>query len=190
MHGQAALEFALVSLLLMTLFFGVLDLGRGVFQRQDLANAAREGARFASLTPASRAKTITAFATDVAAAANRHSASLGLTATNFTANGGSITCETWTVAAAPPGPAALVAALRLLPTGGALGFGGALVAKKPPSGGGGGGGGGGWATLACGSAQPGDRLTVCASYTFRPIATRLLRLGALPMADCASVTVQ
>jgi hypothetical protein len=183
------LEFALVSLLLMTLFFGVLDLGRGVFQRQDLANAAREGARFASLTPAARAKTTSAFAADVAAAANRHSASLGLTATNFTANGGSITCETWTIAAAPRQPSAVVAALRLLPPGSALGFGSAIVAKKPPSGGGG-SGGGGWTTLACGSAQPGDRLTVCASYTFRPIATRLLRLGALPMSDCASVTVQ
>lgn len=173
----------------MTIFLGVLDLGRGVFQRQDLANAAREGARFAMISQISRAKTTQALATDVAAAAARRSPSLGLTADNFGATGGGeITCEAWTTSAAP---APWSPRLALPPGGGFLGFGGLIVAKKPPTGGGSGSGSGaGWTTVACSAAQPGDRLTVCAGYTFRPVATRILRLGALAMSDCAAVTIQ
>jgi hypothetical protein len=193
-QGQGTLEFALVSLMLMTLFMGVLDLGRGVFQRQDLANAAREGARFAMIAATSRAKTVDNFAADVAAVANQRSASLGLTAANFGASGGgSLTCETWASAAAPRQLPAWASALGLLPRGGLLGFGAGLIAKQPtptPVPGGGGSGGGSWTTLACASAQPGDRLTVCVGYTFRPVASLLLKLGALAMSDCAAVTIQ
>ena len=69
-QGQGALEFALVSLMLMTLFMGVLDLGRGVYQRQDLSNAAREGARFAMISrDLTRQDHPDTFAADVAAVA-------------------------------------------------------------------------------------------------------------------------
>ena len=39
--GQAAVEFALTSLLLLTLVFGTIDLGRAVFTRTMLTNAPR-----------------------------------------------------------------------------------------------------------------------------------------------------
>ncbi len=152
--GQAALEFALVSLFLMTIFFGLLDLGRGVFQRQDLANAAREAARFAMVSSDAHAKSATGLAADVATAASRRSPSLNLTASNFSAvGGGRIICDTW-------GSARTTA-----PTGG-------------------------WTTIACAQATPGDHLTTCVGYSFRPATTLLLGIGAIPMTDCASVTVQ
>src|SRR5687768_16207985 len=44
-RGQSVVEFALVSLTLLMLMFGIIDLGRGVYSRAMLANAAREGAR-------------------------------------------------------------------------------------------------------------------------------------------------
>ena len=43
--GAAAVEFALVSLLLFTLLFGVIDFGFGFYTWGSLGNAAREGAR-------------------------------------------------------------------------------------------------------------------------------------------------
>lgn len=189
--GQAALEFALVSLFLMTIFFGILDLGRGVFQRQDLANAAREGARFAMVSGDSRAKSTTGLATDVVAAVSRRSPSLSLTTTNFsTAGGGGITCETWG-SAQTTAPTAQVRGLVPLFSTGLLALGGGMIlAQKPPASGGGTTPTGGWTTIACAQTTPGDRLTICVGYSFRPATTRLLGLGAIPMKDCASVTVQ
>ncbi len=187
--GQGTLEFALVSVVLMLTFLGVLDLGRAVLQRQDLANAAREGARFAALSTASRAKAEPLLAADIATAAAQRSPSLALAATNFGAvGGGEITCEVWSTSA---GPAPWYARLLPPPGGGLLAFGGGIVAKKPPGGGGGGGGGGGhWNTVACSAAQSGDRLTVCAAYSFRPVASRLISVGTIAMSDCASVTIR
>ncbi len=46
-RGQALVEFALVIPLFLTLFMGVVDVGRVVWANDSLANAAREGARFA-----------------------------------------------------------------------------------------------------------------------------------------------
>src|SRR3954447_26895299 len=50
-RGQSAVEFALVSLVFLALTFGALDLGRGVFVRAMLSNAARESSRYASINP-------------------------------------------------------------------------------------------------------------------------------------------
>ncbi len=47
--GQAVVEFALISLLLMMLTVGLVDLGRGFFQYQAVASAARFGARWGSV---------------------------------------------------------------------------------------------------------------------------------------------
>lgn len=47
LHGQALVEFALVLPLLVLMFMSVFDFGRYVFAANDVANAAREGARTA-----------------------------------------------------------------------------------------------------------------------------------------------
>ena len=70
--GQAAVEFALVSLLLLALCFGTLDLGRAVFARSLLTNAVREAARTGSVAPGDLAA--------MRAAAAQRSPGLGLTA--------------------------------------------------------------------------------------------------------------
>jgi Flp pilus assembly protein TadG len=54
-EGQALVEFALVIPMFLALLFGVIDLGRVIWANDSLANAAREGARYASVhagTPA------------------------------------------------------------------------------------------------------------------------------------------
>ena len=78
------MEFALASLLVLTMFFGILDLGRAVFARALLTNAVREAARTGSIAPAD----LTGLRT---AAANR-SPGLGL-APNSTAI--ATTCFRW-----------------------------------------------------------------------------------------------
>jgi Flp pilus assembly protein TadG len=45
--GQAMVEFALTALIFFTVIFGVIDLGRAVFEYNLLASSAREGARVA-----------------------------------------------------------------------------------------------------------------------------------------------
>jgi Flp pilus assembly protein TadG len=74
--GQAVVEFTLVSIALAMLIFGALDLGRGVFMRQMLANAVREAARYGSINRSDTAGMVTS-------AANR-SPSLGLSTASFT----------------------------------------------------------------------------------------------------------
>lgn len=48
-HGQAIVEFALVSVLLFTLLFGGLDFGRAVNAWAVVTHASREGARVAAV---------------------------------------------------------------------------------------------------------------------------------------------
>lgn len=82
--AQAMVEFAFVSLTIMMLIFGILDLGRGVYQRSLFTNALREAARYGSVAPADL--------TGIRAAAARTSPSLGLTSSspNITA-----VCSNW-----------------------------------------------------------------------------------------------
>lgn len=47
--GQGLVEFALVFPIIVLLFFGIFDLGRGVFAYNTIANAARQGARVAAV---------------------------------------------------------------------------------------------------------------------------------------------
>jgi Flp pilus assembly protein TadG len=47
--GQAIAEVALVAPLFFALFFGIVDIARVIWANDILANAAREGARFASV---------------------------------------------------------------------------------------------------------------------------------------------
>lgn len=98
--GRAALEFALASLLFLSLVFGLIDLGRLVFLRGMLTNAVREAARQAALTPGSAA--------DIVAAAQQRSPGLSLSASNFT-----VTCSDW---AAPPGARSCAAGSASPPT--------------------------------------------------------------------------
>ncbi len=48
-RGQALVEFALVTPLLTMLLFGIFDLGRAIYAYSTIANAARVGARVASV---------------------------------------------------------------------------------------------------------------------------------------------
>lgn len=48
-RGQALVEFALVIPIFLLVIFGLVDLGRAVFVNNSLAEAARDGARYASV---------------------------------------------------------------------------------------------------------------------------------------------
>jgi Flp pilus assembly protein TadG len=58
-YGQAMVEFALVVPLLVLIVMGIFDLGRGIYAYNALASAAREGARYGTLSP-SNTSSITA----------------------------------------------------------------------------------------------------------------------------------
>jgi hypothetical protein len=96
--GQSAVEFSLVSLLVLTMTFGVVDLGRGVYARTALTNAVREAARYGSTNPEN-------FEGMVAAAVNT-SPGLALVPDgsdidDFVASGGSVRCYDRPVAYQP-----------------------------------------------------------------------------------------
>lgn len=55
-RGQAIVELALVFPLFVMVFFGIIVLGMGVFYQQQITNAAREAARFASIHSATAPK--------------------------------------------------------------------------------------------------------------------------------------
>jgi TadE-like protein len=55
-RGQAMVELALVFPLFVMVFFGIIVLGIGVFYQQQITNAAREAARFASIHSATSSK--------------------------------------------------------------------------------------------------------------------------------------
>lgn len=48
-RGQSLVEFALILPVVLLLIFGILDLGRGVYAYNTVANAARQGARVATV---------------------------------------------------------------------------------------------------------------------------------------------
>jgi Flp pilus assembly protein TadG len=48
-RGQALVEFALIIPLFLLMLFGIIDIGRVIWANDALTNAAREGARFASV---------------------------------------------------------------------------------------------------------------------------------------------
>ena len=80
--GQSAVEFALSSLLLLAMIFGMIDLGRIVFLRTMVTNAVREAARQGAIAPGDTPAMV--------AAAAARSPTLALSASNFT-----VTCSTW-----------------------------------------------------------------------------------------------
>jgi TadE-like protein len=49
--GQAAVEFALVAVVLMALLYGILEISRLLLVSAELTNAAREGVHYAALHP-------------------------------------------------------------------------------------------------------------------------------------------
>ncbi len=87
-NGQAGVEFALTSLLLLTLFFGTIDLGRAVFTRTMLTNAVREATRQATITPN--------YPAAIKSAADIRSPTLNLASGAFV-----VTCETWATSVTP-----------------------------------------------------------------------------------------
>jgi Flp pilus assembly protein TadG len=48
-RGSAILEFGLIAVVLFAFIFGIIDFGRALFTYHFVANAAREGARYASV---------------------------------------------------------------------------------------------------------------------------------------------
>jgi Flp pilus assembly protein TadG len=85
--GQSVVEFALVSLTILIITFGIVDIGRAVFQRSMLANATREAARYASVN--GQSSDINA----VAAYAAQRSPTLNLTSSNVS----TLACTRWNV---------------------------------------------------------------------------------------------
>ncbi len=55
-RGQAMVELALVLPLVLTVLFGIITFGIGIFYQQEITNAAREAARYASLHSATSSK--------------------------------------------------------------------------------------------------------------------------------------
>lgn len=92
-RGQSVVEFAFVSIIIMLIIFGTIDLGRGVFARAMLTNAVREGTRY-GIVNATQLLTVNggidAYQTGIAKAAAARSPVLGLTETNFPTT--NITC--------------------------------------------------------------------------------------------------
>ena len=58
-QGAALVEFAVVLPLLMVMVFGAMDVGRLYFEQVALADAAQEGAFYASFEPDDHTKTTT-----------------------------------------------------------------------------------------------------------------------------------
>jgi Flp pilus assembly protein TadG len=63
-RGQALVEVALVAPLFFLMFFGIIDLARVIWANDAVANAAREGARFASVNAGSIPNITTEATTD------------------------------------------------------------------------------------------------------------------------------
>lgn len=66
-EGQALTEVALVAPLFFLMLFGIIDLGRVIWANDVIANAAREGARFASVHAGTPALTTEASKDDIRA---------------------------------------------------------------------------------------------------------------------------
>ena len=56
-RGAALVEFAMISVVLMILIFGIIDFGRALYTKNSLTNAAREGGRYAAVLLAPEANT-------------------------------------------------------------------------------------------------------------------------------------
>ena len=76
-NGQSLVEFALVLPFLLLLIFGFLDLGRAIYYYSAIGNAAREGARYASVRPMDL-QTDTDDQDEVKAIVQNYSVALGL----------------------------------------------------------------------------------------------------------------
>ena len=48
-RGQATMEFAIVSIIMVALLYGIIEVSRLIFINSEVENAAREGARYAAL---------------------------------------------------------------------------------------------------------------------------------------------
>jgi Flp pilus assembly protein TadG len=75
-RGTTILEMALIMPVLLLMAIGLLDFGRAVYVRNELAHSARDAARLASIDPANTAC--------IRAAASKHSSLATLTAADIT----------------------------------------------------------------------------------------------------------
>lgn len=65
-RGQSLVGFALGAILLFTLLFGIIEFGRLIYAYSVVANAAREGARYAAVNPTANEATVEAIAQNFA----------------------------------------------------------------------------------------------------------------------------
>jgi Flp pilus assembly protein TadG len=75
-RGTTILEMALIMPVLMLMVMGIVDFGRAIYVRNELANAARDAARYASIDPNNT--------TCIRTAASKHSSLTSLTAADVT----------------------------------------------------------------------------------------------------------
>ncbi|MDQ2684084.1 MAG: pilus assembly protein [Chloroflexota bacterium] len=88
--GQTIVEFALASLVFLTIIFGTIDFGRAIFIRAELVNAAREGARYGKINP-TQTTAIRAATVDHAPGSGLTSSSVSVSCTGRCATGNSLT---------------------------------------------------------------------------------------------------
>ncbi|HEX5506277.1 MAG TPA: TadE/TadG family type IV pilus assembly protein [Thermomicrobiales bacterium] len=88
--GQGVVEFAFVSIVLLLLIVGIVDLGRAVYLRVTFTNAMREGARYGMVNAAQAVSDPGDFQAGIVNAASSRSPILGISATTIPASG--ITC--------------------------------------------------------------------------------------------------
>ena len=79
-RGQSLVEFALSSVVLLLLVGGLIDIGRGIYLSETIANAAREGARHAAWFDAPNLRTPYLDDTDIKGAVDQELVAGGLPA--------------------------------------------------------------------------------------------------------------
>jgi len=82
--GQSLAEFGLILPLILLLVFGFLDMGRAVYYYSAIGNAAREGARYASVRPLDLQTAGSTDIDDVRTVVQDYAVSVGLDADKIT----------------------------------------------------------------------------------------------------------
>jgi Flp pilus assembly protein TadG len=91
--GQAIVEFAFASIILLLIVFGTIDFGRAIFNGAELTNAAREGARYGKIKPADTAG-IRTRTVDKAKGTGLTTANVGVSCTGACKSGDTLTVTT------------------------------------------------------------------------------------------------
>lgn len=90
--GGAAIEFAIVGPVLLTLILGAIDVGRMFYVRQGLEYATEQAARYYMMNPTSATSTVTTYLQSQMAGGMGGSVSVGYTDTTNCNSNSAVTC--------------------------------------------------------------------------------------------------